>query len=164
MRANKELAEAAGLETNRGVIVNDRMQTSAPNILAVGDVAELPGAVGGLWAGGTAQAAVAVAAMFGQDATYEAPSTLVSLKMDGIDVKGFGKLDTDDGAEEFMDAEESENIHRRLVIKDGRIQGAVFVGPPGTGKDAAQAIQKRADVAEIIPRLRDGDWAALADV
>ena len=164
VRANAELAEAAELEINRGVIVDDRMQTSDPNIFAVGDVAELPGAVGGLWAIGTAQAAVAVAAMFGQDVTYEAPSTLVSLKMDGIDVKGFGNLEPDYDSEELMDSDEPENIHRRLVVKGGRITGAVFVGPPGTGKDLAQAIQNRADISGVLERLRNGDWEALAEV
>ena len=158
------MASEAGLEVNRGVIVNASMRTSDPHILAAGDVAELPGAVGGLWAVGTAQAAAAAAAAFGKDATYNPPSTLVSLKMDGIDVKGFGKLEGGDGIEELVDADEPENLRRRLFVADGRITGAVFVGPPGTGKDVAQAIQKKADISDVLVRLRGGDWAALGEV
>lgn len=160
--ANKELAEKIGLDVNRGIVVNERMQSSDPDIYAVGDVAELPGAVGGLWAVGTAQAAVAAKALFGQAASYEAPNTMVSLKMSGIDVKGYGRLN-DEEAETIGDTEEAGNIHRRLAIKDGRIVGAVFVGPPGTAKDLPPAINARADLTPVLDRLRQGDWAALAD-
>lgn len=164
VKANSELAAAAGLEVKRGVIVDAAMRTSDHDIFAAGDVAELSGAVSGLWAVGTAQAAVAAATLFGKDASYTPPSTLVSLKMDGIDVKGFGNLELGDGIEEIFDANEPENEHRRLFISDGRIVGAVFVGPPGTGQDVGQAIQSRANLSGIIERLRKKDWAALGSV
>ena len=164
VKANTDLAKDAGLEVNRGVIVDSQMQTSDPDIVAAGDVAELPGAVGGLWAVGTAQASVAVATLFGKEAHYKPPSTLVSLKMDGIDVKGFGKLDTEDGAEEIIGLDVSENQHRRLFVKEGVITGAVFVGPPGTGQNVAQAIQKNADISSIVDRLKAGEWDALGEV
>lgn len=157
VKANASLASDAGLEVKRGVVVDAQMRTSDPDIVAAGDVAELPGAVGGLWSVGTAQAAVAAATIFGREASYEPPSTLVSLKMDGIDVKGFGKLEAGDGAEEITDADDPENLHHRLFVKDGRITGAVFVGPPGTGQDVAQAIQKKADVSGIVERLKKGE-------
>jgi nitrite reductase (NADH) large subunit len=164
VRANTELAVESGLTVERGVIVDGRMQTSDPNIFAVGDVAELPGEVDGLWGVGTSQATVAAMAMFEQDVTYEAPSTLVSLKMDGIDVKGYGSLDADNDGEEFIDPEETENEHRRMIVTDGRITGAVFVGPPGIGKLVTEAVQKRADVSPVLERIRKGDWDALGEV
>ena len=161
--ANTELAKKIGLEVNRGIVVNDRMTTSDPNIFAVGDVAELPGAVGGLWAVGTAQASVAAKALFGQEAAYEAPNTMVSLKMSGIDVKGYGRLD-DAEAEHIQDSEDAGYIHRRLAIKNGRIVGAVFVGPPATAKDLPPAINARADLTPVLDRIRQGEWEALAEV
>jgi len=164
VKANSELAAAAGLEVKRGVIVDAAMRTSDPHIVAAGDVAELPGAISGLWSVGTAQAAVAAATLFGKEAAYSPPSTLVSLKMDGIDVKGFGRLAGGEGIEEICDPDEPENEHRRLFISDGRIVGAVFVGPPGTGQDVGQAIQKKADLAGIVGRLRNKDWSALGSV
>ncbi len=159
-----DLAGAAGLTVGRGVVVDAQMKTSDDKIFAVGDVAELPGEVRGLWGVGTSQAAVAAAAMFGKEIAYKAPSTLVSLKMDGIDVKGFGSLETEKGGEEIMDAVESDTLHRRIVIDNGQIKGAVFVGPPGSGKHITQAVQKQADVTGIVDRLRKGDWDALIEV
>ncbi len=164
VRANARIAADCGLEVNRGVVVDASMKTTDEHIFAVGDVAELPGAVGGLWAVGTAQAAVAAATLFGKEASYVPPSTLVSLKMEGIDVKGFGSLEAEQDIEEIVEIDEAENIRRRLFVKDGQITGAVFVGPPGTGKEAVQAIQKKADVSGIIDRLRQYEWSALGEV
>lgn len=164
VRANMELAAAAGLDVNRGVLVNEQLQTSDENIFAIGDVAELIGQVSGLWGVGTSQATTAAAAMFGKDVTYKAPSTLVSLKMEGIDVKGFGSLEAGEGDDDIMDAKEEDSIHRRLVVVDGQIKGAVFVGPPGTGKNVVQAVQNQSDVSSVLDRLRNGDWEALAEV
>ena len=164
VKANTEIALEAGLNVNKGVIVDNAMRTSDENIYAVGDVAELPGMISGLWSVATSQSAVAAAALFGQAVKYSPPSTLVSLKMEGIDVKGFGSLDTENGAEELMDVDETASIHRRLLVTSNHITGAVFVGPPGTGKNVAQAIQKKADVSLILDRLRKGDWDALAEV
>ncbi len=88
--ANVELAREAGLKVDRGIVIDRAMHTSDPNVFAIGDVAELPGERGGLWSVSSAQAAIAAATIFGQAASYVAPSTLVTLKLEGIDVKGFG--------------------------------------------------------------------------
>jgi NAD(P)H-nitrite reductase large subunit len=82
IQPNVEIARDAGIEVNRGVKVDRAMRTSDPDIFAIGDVAELPGSISGLWAVSTAQARVAAAAVFGRDALYSDPNTLVSLKME----------------------------------------------------------------------------------
>ena len=164
IRANTAIAVDAGLEVNRGVVVDDHMRTSDPKIFAVGDVAELPGTLGGLWTIGTAQAEVAASAVFGKDAAYEAPSALVSLKVEGIDVKAFGSREVGDDVEEIHDSAEPDNLHRKMFVKDGRAVGAVFVGPPGTGKEIARIIQQRLEVSNVLDRLRRFEWSALEDV
>lgn len=164
VKANSEIAVAAGLEVKQGVVVDPAMRTSDHDILAAGDVAELSGAVSGLWAVATAQATVAAATLFGIEASYCPPSTLVNLKIEGIDVKGFGNLEGGEGIEEIFDPNEPANEHRRLFIADGRIIGAVFVGPPGTGQDVGQAIQNKANLLGIVDRLKNKDWAALGSV
>jgi nitrite reductase (NADH) large subunit len=164
IRPNIEVAAAAGLTTNRGVVVSETMRTNDPKIFAVGDVAEVPGAPGGLWAVGTAHAAVAADAIFGGDKAFELPISLVSLKLDGIDVKGFGARDAGDGIEEIFDPDEPDNVHRRQFVEGGRFVGAVVVGPPGTGKDVAKAIQNRVDISGAMDRLRAFDWSALGDL
>lgn len=139
---NVAIARQASLKVNRGVIVDEFLRTSHPDVYAVGDVAELPGAIGGLWAVSTAQATAAVANIFGRKTAYVPPSTLVSLKMDGIDVKGFGLT------EKTRDSQEV-------------IGGAVFVGPPGIGKFIGPLVQKDPDVTAVLAELREGKWEAL---
>ena len=164
VKANTELPKKIGLDVNRGIVVDLQMRSSDADIFAVGDVAELPGMVGGLWSVGTAQAAVAAQSVFGKEAAYSSPNTIVSLKMDGIDVKGYGVLDAGEDGLDFSDTFNEGKIHRRLVVKGGKLKGAVFVGPPGIGKDLAHVIQTDADLSTVIDRLKNGDWKALGEV
>jgi NADPH-dependent 2,4-dienoyl-CoA reductase/sulfur reductase-like enzyme/ferredoxin len=160
---NTEIAKAAGLKVNRGVVVDRSMRTSDPNVFAIGDVAELPGEIGGLWAVASAQATVAVNAMFGREAPYAAPSTLVSLKLDGIDVKGFGLTEPAGDQHEVIGADESQDaVHRKLIVENGKLVGAVFVGPPGTGKSIAAAINNGVPIGPVLDDLRQGKWDKLA--
>lgn len=164
VRPNIELARDSGLEVGRGVLVDEQMRTSDPNIYAIGDVAERPNQIGGLWTVATSQAEIASAAVFGIARKAFPRPSLVSLKMEGIDVKGFGIKEAGEGVEEICDPDEPDSIHRRLFVSEGRIVGAVFVGPPGTGKDAALAIQSGASVEPILDRLRAYDWQALSEI
>ena len=87
-----------------------------------------------------------------------------ALKMDGIDVKGYGVLDAGEDGLDFSDTFNEGKIHLRLVVKGGKLKGAVFVGPPGIGKDLAHVIQTDADLSTVIDRLKNGDWKALGEV
>jgi nitrite reductase (NADH) large subunit len=93
IQPNVEIAREAGLEVGRGVKVDSTMRTSDPDIFAGGDVAELPGSVSDLWAVSVAQGQVAAAAMFGREVAPAQPNTLVSLKLEGIDVKSYGLIE-----------------------------------------------------------------------
>src|SRR5262245_28609141 len=162
IKPNIEIATSAGLRVNRGVIVDTAMQTSDPNVFAVGDVAELPGAVSGLWAVSTGQARVAVGKMLGTEISASQPSTLVNLKVDGIDVKAFGLLKrTHPGQVVIQSADEPVNEHRMLIVDEARIVGAVFVGPPGAGKFIGTIIQSNRDITPVLSDLRRGNWEAL---
>ncbi len=165
IQPNIDIAQRAGLKVGKGVIVDRSMRTSDPDIFAAGDVAELPGSVSGLWAVSTAQARVAALSLFGQEASYTQPNTTVSLKMDGIDVKSFGQTEATGAAHvALVDPSETDEQHRLLVVTGGRLAGAVFVGPPGTGALAGELIEKRPDLTPVLARLQNGDWAALGEV
>ena len=70
------------------------------------------------------------------------------------------------GAEQqvIVDREETEEHHRLLVIANGKLTGAVFVGPPGTSALAGELIEKRPDMTPVMDRLDAGDWSALRDL
>ncbi|MEM5471887.1 FAD-dependent oxidoreductase [Hoeflea sp. AS60] len=165
IRPNVDLAKEAGLAVGRGVKIDGAMRTSDPDIFAVGDLAELPGSISGLWAVSTTQGRVAAAAIFGCEIGYSEPNTLVSLKMDGIDVKGYGAIAAEGPNQEAIVApSQGENEHRLLVVEDGKIVGAVFVGPSGTGKHVTELIDQRPDLGPVLDDLRRGDWSVLGRV
>ena len=97
VRANIALAQAAGLACNRGVIVNEKLQTSQNDIYAVGDVAEYADRVWGIIPAALSQARVAAQQILGGDALYEdiVPST--TLQVSGIDLTSLGEVNPDDG-------------------------------------------------------------------
>jgi NAD(P)H-nitrite reductase large subunit len=162
---NAEIARDAGLEVERGVKVDRSMRSSDPDIFAVGDVAELPGSISGLWAVSTAQGRVAAAALFGRESSYSEPSTLVNLKMDGIDVKSYGLISASSAEQETITGVgDGEDEHRLLIVEGGRLLGAIFVGPPGTGRHVADLVEQKPDLTPILDDLRRGDWDALSRV
>ena len=94
IRPNIDLARAAELDVNRGIVVGDDMRTSDPHIFAVGECVEHRGQVFGLVAPIWEQAKVCAARLAGdEEAVYVPPPVFTSLKITGIDVFSAGALD-----------------------------------------------------------------------
>ncbi|WP_300329041.1 FAD-dependent oxidoreductase [Accumulibacter sp.] len=159
--ANVQLARAAGLHVERGIVVDAAMRSSDPHIYAVGDVAELPGTPGGLWPIAAAQAAVAASALLGQPAAYTPPRVVLQLKCDGIDLRSFGEISARPGDEEFT-AAPGDPAWWRLILRQGVLAGALYVGPPRSAKDFTRAVQEGLDLTPLRAELRRGDLTALA--
>jgi nitrite reductase (NADH) large subunit len=134
VRPEIALARDAGLKVGRGVMVFDDMRTSDPAILAVGECAEHRGQAHGLVAPLWEQARVAAATLAGEAAAYAPPAFATSLKITGIDLYSAGVLaaaDTDD--EEVVLRDEARGHYRKLVLRQGRLIGAVLYGDVGEG-------------------------------
>ena len=129
VRPEVSLARDAGLEIGRGVLVDDRMRTSDPNVYAIGDCAEYPGDVSGLVAPAWAQAHVVADLVTGTDpaARYRPVPPVTRLKAAGIDLAAMGEstVDTDD-AVTFVDP--VRRRYAKLIIRAGRLAGAILIG------------------------------------
>jgi len=162
IRSNTDLALAAGIEVNRGIVVNDQMQTSIPDIYAVGDAAELAHSLGGLWAVGNEQGRVAAANIAGEESHYQPllPPP-VQLKMEGIDLRSFGQIEAQ--ADEILITNENKQKHLWLsiVVKAGLIIGGVFVNAPTQANSAMLAAKKNKDITAFIDKIKKGDWSDL---
>ena len=125
----------AGLAINRGVLVDDRMRTDDPHILAAGDVAEFGGQLPGLWPTAVAQAEVAADTAVGGDKAYDAVVPVTILKVVGIELTSIGRFEAA-GSRRRGDRPRGRLRHeyRKLVIADGRIVGAILLGSPGRGR------------------------------
>ena len=143
VRAETELAKSAGLDINRGIIVDEQMRTSNNDIYCVGDAAELPGAVGGLWSVASEQGKIAASAILQGNKHYSLASLpSVQLKVNGIDLKCFGSFDENDKYESFSGGDISRHTWRHLRINSGKLVAGVFVNSPLTAA-AAFAVLKR---------------------
>ncbi len=143
VRAEVELAKQAGLEVNRGVIVDEHMLTSEPDIFCVGDAAELPGAMGGLWSVGSEQGKVAADVIAGGNSRYQSQNLpVVQLKVSGIDLKSFGSFEHEDQARSLYAGTNAVNRWCHVLVKEGRLIAGVFVNSPMTANALINASRK----------------------
>ncbi len=163
IRPNIELARQAGIAVNRGVVVDDRMETSAPGVFAAGDVAEHDGRVLGLWPIAAKQGEVAALNALGGDErlTAEVPATI--LKGVGVDLFSIGQFAPKAGDEAVVDEDPSAPSYRKLVISQGRAVGAIVLGShPEVVASVTKAVKNRAEIRDLAS-LRRGDWEWLKD-
>jgi len=165
IRPNTDLARAAGIAVNRGVIVDDRMQSSAPGVFAAGDLAEHDGLVLGLWPIGAKQGEVAAVNALGGDArlTAEIPATI--LKGVGLELSSIGRVQPEVGDEVIVDEDPAAPSYRRLVVSRGIVAGALVLGHhPDFLASATAAVKKRLLIdAWTMDQLRAGNWMVLKD-
>ncbi|MEO3435132.1 nitrite reductase large subunit NirB [Inquilinus sp. CAU 1745] len=134
IRPNAALAAEAGLEVNRGIVVDGHMRTSDPDILSLGECAEVGGVCYGLVAPLYQMANVAAAHLAGQDgAPFSAAATATRLKVNGIDLYSAGDFAEGEDRQEIVLRDAASGLYRRLVLKDDRIVGIVLYGDTGDG-------------------------------
>ena len=129
IRPNVELAKAAGLKTDRGIEVNERMQTSDSGIYAVGDCAAVHGRCGGLWEPASLQGNVAGANIAGDEKTYACKLYGATLAAFGTSLFSIGDLGAGDGKyEQIMEYNELGGKYRKIFFKDDKVVGGVLLG------------------------------------
>jgi NAD(P)H-nitrite reductase large subunit len=163
IRPNVELAATAGLAVGRGVLVDDQMRTSVPDVYAVGDVAEHGGAVLGLWPIAAKQAEVAAINALGGDERLIAEPPATILKGVGLELAVVGRAEPLPGEEVFVTEDASQPSYRRLVLADGQVVGAVVLGHHPQHLTAATAAVKQQLILgdEARAAIQAGDWSVL---
>lgn len=130
IRPNVELGKKAGLTVNRAIVVNDYMETSDPDIFAVGECVEHNGIVYGLVAPLYDQGKVLAATITGnRGLIYQGTVTAAKLKIMGVDVFSAGFIDdTVAGIESVKYEDAALGIYKKLTLKDGCLAGVILVG------------------------------------
>ncbi|KWX79335.1 nitrite reductase [Paenibacillus riograndensis] len=134
IKPNVELAQKSGVQTNRGIVVNDYMETNIPGIYAVGECAEHRGIAYGLVAPLYEQGAVLAKRLAGVPTDgYPGSVTSTKLKVSGVDVFSAGQFTERPGTRALRYQDEIEGIYKKLVIQDDQLVGAVLFGDTGDG-------------------------------
>jgi nitrite reductase (NADH) large subunit len=150
IRPNAALAKEAGIETKRGIVVDHTMRTSDPDVMALGECAEVGGNVYGLVAPLYEMARVAAARLAGDDtARFVHSDTPTKLKVTGIDVFSLGDFAEGDDREEIVLRDASAGVYKRLVLKENRIIGTVLFGEVADGAWFNDLKRKAADISAM---------------
>ena len=150
IRPNYALAEKSGIYCNRGIVVNDTMQTYDPKVYAVGECVSHRGIAYGLVAPLFEQAKVAAnhLASYGIG-RYSGSVTSTKLKVTGIDLFSAGEYMGGDGTEEIVLNDPHGGVYKKLVLKENKLVGGVMYGDTADGPWYFQLLKDGRDIHEI---------------
>jgi nitrite reductase (NADH) large subunit len=149
IRPNAALAKAAGLEVNRGVVVDDAMRTSDPRILAVGECAEHRGQCYGLVAPIWEMCRAVGDTLAGAEGAYRGSALSTRLKVSGVDVFSAGRFGGGEGCEDIIFRDAGRGVYKRVVLEAGKVAGAVLFGEAADGAWYFDLMRSGTDVSDI---------------
>lgn len=158
IRPNTALAESAGLHCNRGIVVNDTMQTYDPRVYAVGECVNHRGTAYGLVAPLFEMAKVCAnhLANFGIG-RYQGSVTSTKLKVTGIDLFSAGEFLGGEGTEEILLSDPIGGVYKKLVLKENKLVGACLYGDTVDGSWYFNLLREGKDISEIRDTLMFGE-------
>jgi nitrite reductase (NADH) large subunit len=163
VRPRVELAQEAGLTVNKGVVVDSHLRTSAEGIYAAGDVAEFDGRVYGILPAVWDQAPIAVANMAGREVVYTGTVPSTTLKVVGVDLTSIGEVNPEkEGAVELRRSEPEAGRYVKLVLREGRLAGAILLGERKRVRMFSKLVAERTDVSGYAERLLDAEFTEVA--
>jgi len=157
IRSRVELAREAGLEVNRGVVVDEQLRTSIAGVYAAGDAAEFEGRIYGIIPAAIEQARVAAANMVTPgSAIYTGTLPATTLKIADIDLTCLGEaMATGDEFTVLREVDPASGVYRRLTLRDSKIVGAILLGDTQSVRSVKQLIATGRDVSAYSERLLD---------
>jgi nitrite reductase (NADH) large subunit len=149
IKPNIELAKESGLSVNRGIIVNDYLQTDLPHVYSVGECAEHNGIPYGLVAPLYEQAKALAGHICGQEtAPYKGSVLSTQLKVSGVEVFSAGDFMEGEDKKSLKIFDEQDGIYKKIVLKGNKIVGAVLFGDSKEGNRLFSMIKKEADISD----------------
>ncbi len=161
IRPNIELAREAGLAVNRGILVDDNIETGVSGIHAIGECAEHRGVCYGLVEPAYEQAQVLARRLSGEPATYPGSVLATNLKVSGVSVFSAGDfLGATADTDEIVLSDPGLGVYKKLVIANGRLIGAVLFGDTSDGLWYLNLIRAGSSIEEMRDDLVFGGAAA----
>ncbi|MDD5285606.1 MAG: FAD-dependent oxidoreductase [Desulfuromonadaceae bacterium] len=148
VRPNSYLARQAGLTVHQGIVVDDRMFSSDPAILAAGDVAEHRGTLYGIWPAGYAQGVVAGCNAAGGRAEFDGLAPSTRIKVLDVDLFSCGQIHPED-ASTSLHEQELNGVYRAIFCRDGQLLGAVLYGDTTTAGLLKEIVESGRQISEF---------------
>jgi nitrite reductase (NADH) large subunit len=150
IRPNTELAKKSGIDVERGIVVNDYLETNVQGVYAVGECAEHRGIAYGLVAPLYEQGAVLAKRIVGVETTpYEGSVVYTKLKVSGVDVFSGGEFMDTNETKAIRIHDEFSGVYKKVLMKEGKIIGAVLFGDTSDGTRLMRMIRNQTDVGGL---------------
>ena len=158
---NTGLIEDTGIERNWGIVTDARMQTSAENIYAAGDVAETfdiatgQRSVNALWTCAVQQGKIAGYNMASREREYDGSIGMNSINFPGVDLISFGVVQpkADAGYEVLTDSGSLSGVYKKLILKDNIIKGLILVNRIDNAGILLSLLARKVDVGDFKDEL-----------
>ena len=159
VRSNIRLAKEAGLETDRGLVTDDYLQSSNPKIFGAGDVIQHRGRVYGIIPSSFNQARVVASNILGKKEKYEGTVPSNTLKVAGLDLTSVGLVNPEEGtSEEFRKEKKEEGIYKKVVIQKGVVVGAIWMGTKKGVNEINRIISQKINIEKHKISLLEDDF------
>ncbi len=163
VRSNAAIARQAGLDVNLGVLVDDHLQTSHPDVFAAGDLCEHRAVLYGTWQPAQLQGAIAGhnaaygSAYGGVLRTFGSVPRSNTLKVLGIDLFSIGKLAAENAADVVVEGERDGN-YLFFLFQEDRLTGAILLGDASQSVQVKKLVELRQDCGTLLaanPQVED---------
>jgi len=160
-RPNIELAKHSDLKTGRGVLVNEYLQTSVPDIFALGEIAEFKSSVFGITSAAEQQADIAANYILGDYSSIYNGSVLMNiLKFENLDLCSLGMVNApadDPSYEEIILMDVSKRFYKKCIVKDDTLKGAILMGDKNEFAEFKRLIEDEIELSEKRNELLRGN-------
>ena len=166
IKPNVAVAKDSGIYVNRGIVVNDYLETQTANVYAVGECAEHREIVYGLVAPLYEQSKVLASRICGKEtAPYEGSVTGTQLKVAGVDLYSAGEIFEDETTQAIKVHNEFDGVYKKILIRDNRVVGVVLYGDTQDSTKLFRMLTKKEDVSGMtsISLLQSQDGSATGD-
>lgn len=149
---NIDLAKKNGLKCRRGILVNQYLQSSDPDIFAIGEIAEFEGNLYGITAAAEQQADIVAKYLLGDySAIYKGSVFMNILKFEDLDLCSIGNIDipkNDTSYEEVILMDVRKRFYKKCIVKDDRLLGAILMGDKNEFADFKRLIEEKIELSE----------------
>ncbi|MDG5817024.1 FAD-dependent oxidoreductase [Chitinispirillales bacterium ANBcel5] len=143
IRPNLSIIKDSGIESNKGITVNEYLQTNYEDIYACGDIAEFNGTIYGIWPAANEQASVVAKNIAGMKQVYKGTVMSTKLKVAGINLVSIGEVSEENGAVGQSSGDGSD--FKKLFFRDDKLTGAILIGDTKAFTSYQRAILEGAD-------------------
>ncbi|NIM90815.1 MAG: FAD-dependent oxidoreductase [Candidatus Aminicenantes bacterium] len=159
IRPEMELGKEAGLEVDRGLVVNDFLQSSEPKIFAAGDILQHGGRIYGIIPATFAQARLVASNILGDRKRYEGTIPWNTLKVAGLYLTSIGLINAEEESqEEIREERREEGIYKKIILQDGIVVGALWIGTKNGVDHISRIISEKKNVGKWKDSILNDDF------